>query len=739
MASLHPSVSELLARLRLRIRAHVVVETFAILLLTGVATFWAGLALDRFFEPAAAVRTVAWCLFGVAVVAVVAWWGVRRLAVPLDDSKLAQLLESHCPEIGDQLSTAIDLQNERLGMHEELVARSQRSAAEVAEGFRESRVLNYRWLRRMTSAALAGVASLFALAIFAPQIWSVYTQRLALADVAWPRSVELTIEGFSKNADGVWVRKVARNDDVPLRVAARLSDGLRDPRRVQIRYRWQSGGRGRDEFTRVGNAEASGQRQQDYAYVFERIADSVDFELRGGDGRLRPLRLEVVDRPKVLSLALEVEYPRYLQRTNRSLEVGPKLELPEGTRGTIVGRASKPLSRVVVRGGDDQTIECHVEQNTFRLSLPTVTDDMAWNIELSDDDGIGSIEPFSLLVASRRDEVPQVSAERQGIGSAATAIAVVPLQIAVSDDNRLASAWIELQSTGGAALRVPLTENKTLTNNLSTRYEVDLRALRTPGGEAPPFELAVGDRLSIDVQATDAYDLGDEPHVGAARKIQIEIVSEEELLARLARVELNLRQTFESVADKLIVLYEDLDDLQPASPAGQDLGAIDPADALAVVDLDDEAPGVAASEQLAIVRSRLAESARQLSTETLGVGQSFSDIELQLENNRVENEELRDRIARRIAKPLLELGADLEAKVAGSITQVSGEPATLSAARRATQQAVRDAEAILREMQGLENYNEVIAMLRDLIAEENKLKEKTQQQERDSVRNLLFD
>ncbi len=739
MASLHPSITELLDRLRLRIRTHLVLETLALVALLLIAIFWIGLATDWYIETSRNVRSVGWLLVAIAAGGVIAWWGIRRLCVPLGDERLAQLLEHHFPELGDQLSTAIDLSSTTEGMHDELVARTQREAADTAAGFREWRALNDAKLRRLGGGALAGVLSIFALAIFAPGVWSVFTQRLALADTPWPRSVELSIDDFARDAEGRWARKVARNDDVALRVKALLTDGLRDPKRVQIRYRWQSGGRGRDEFIRIGNAEASGSTTQEYAYQFERIADTVDFEIRGGDGRIRPLRLEVVERPKVVELAIEVDYPDYLDRGDRTLEVGPRIELPEGTQGVVVGRTNKPLKSVDVAASfEDIEAIATVRDHDFRVVLPKLIDDGSLKIELVDEDGIGSREPFTVAISTRRDELPQVSALRDGIGTAATVVAQLPLEIEITDDNRLADAWVCMSTAQMPARKISLTGGRKLAAALATREVIDLRALRSADSD-DPFDLSVGDLLTIEVAARDAYDLAGEPHIGTARKIQIEIVSEEELLARLARSELNLRQTFEAIADKLIVMYDDLEKLAPIAPNDAGLGSANGATAMQVVDTEEQPTPASGFFELDLAKSRLTETARQLSTETLGVGEGFREVYDQLQNNRVENEELLDRIGNRIAEPLARLGDELTSKVAASIEAVSDEPSTRSAARRATQQAVGDAEAILREMQGLENYNEVIALLRELINQQNDLSEKTKEEQKNQLRDLLLE
>src|SRR5690606_34505717 len=140
---------------------------------------------------------------------------------------LALLLERRYPELADRLSTAVDmrrLRQETEQLHPELVQCTRHEAAQVAEHLDLGDALNHNYLRRIAAGAVLLALSIVVLAIVAPGVWQTYTQRIALAPDAWPRTVDLSVDGFEPDGRGGWIRKVPRNSDVALAVQASLAE-----------------------------------------------------------------------------------------------------------------------------------------------------------------------------------------------------------------------------------------------------------------------------------------------------------------------------------------------------------------------------------------------------------------------------------------------------------------------------------------------------------------------------------
>lgn len=711
--------------------------------------FWGGLALDWMFEPQPQVRLVIHALIVVAMAATLVWWGLRRWLVALSDRSLALLVERKYPQVDDAFSVAVDLHKSQLSddqVHPELASRTLHEAGQIARSLDTEDLLNQIRLNRFALLAGGLALSIIGLALGLPRVWDTYTQRLALSPESWPRTIDLSIDGFEPDGQGGFLRKVARNSDTPLVVRASLSDGLKAPDRVVIRYRWEGGRRGQDDLVRIGDAAPGRDANQRYEYLFERIASDVEFDIRGGDDRLRRLRLEVVERPKVTGLELVCEFPNYLQRSNRTLTAGPRIELPEGTHTFAQGAANKPLAevrwRTVVQ--DDESPQFSSSTTAeFKTNIELDTRDVEFEVELVDHDGIVSAEPFRVTLASRRDQQPQVLATRDGIGTAVTTRARLPIELSIEDDYAVDSAWLDVRRDDVQLTRQAVQIAPGSLGEVISLATVDLQLLSQSHPDDPAYAFAEGEQLTIVAGAQDRYDLDDSDRSSMARPLSFEIVTEDELMARLASSEQNLRQTFESLADKLVLLYDSLEKLgEQASGATTSIASN--SDLLVVDDptlpspTDDDIETETNNGRLARDVGRLTESARQIGAEVLGVAAGFEDIHAQLENNRIENSELSDRISNRIAAPLRRLGESRMQAVAERIAVIAtGDPVSL--AMDETRQAIVEVEALLREMQGLENYNEVIAMLRDIIRQQEQIQLKTKEEQKSELKNLLLD
>ena len=116
------------------------------------------------------------------------------------------------------------------------------------------------------------------------------------------------------------MRKGARGSDVDVIVRAQAADRL--PEVVDLRWRVaQSGGlgqrpagglRGNWHVDRMGSRGGVLADGQAFGHVLKAVNDSLDLEIRGGDARLRNLRIEVLDPPALEKLLITSTPPDYL-------------------------------------------------------------------------------------------------------------------------------------------------------------------------------------------------------------------------------------------------------------------------------------------------------------------------------------------------------------------------------------------------------------------------------------------
>ncbi len=131
--------------------------------------------------------------------------------------------------------------------------------------------------------------------------------------------------------------------------------------------------------------------------------------------------------------------------------------------------------------------------------------------------------------------------------------------------------------------------------------------------------------------------------------------------------------------------------------------------------------------------------------ETAGVADGFDEIVAELINNRVDTEELKERLEQGIAEPLKSISGELlprlEQRLAAAQTAYEASAASaaepLAAAKAEADGVLKAMQAVLDRMLELESYNELVELLRGIVNDQQQLKEKTQQQQREKLRGLI--
>jgi hypothetical protein len=115
-----------------------------------------------------------------------------------------------------------------------------------------------------------------------------------------------------------------------------------------------------------------------------------------------------------------------------------------------------------------------------------------------------------------------------------------------------------------------------------------------------------------------------------------------------------------------------------------------------------------------------------------------------LDNNRIDNSELKDRLQTRIADPLKRLGEERLPELDQGLELIRTAAADDNARRAAVEGAVKQADGILIEMQRvldqmmeLESLNEAVALLREIIATQDQVTEETKRRRTEKARQLL--
>ncbi len=748
------AVRQLLNSVRWRIRAYVWLQWLAALAIVLGAVFWIGLLVDWLFEPSIEVRRVA--IFAVAAggLWVTYRYLLRRAFVPIADASAAVLLERQFPQLGDHLLTAVHIAAPRdhgLDYHPDLIAETQRTAASAVTQVRPGELFNSRPLvRALASALLLGI-SIAGLAIGASETFGFWVKRIGLSPEPWPRRVSLEVVGFPLDAEGNRVQKLAQEDDFELLVHAR-TDTHTAPDEVEIRYRLADGRRGRDSMIRVGDALPGRDEFQAFRYQFKRVASDMTFDVIGGDDRVRDLQLRVVDRPELTSIELECEYPKYLSRELRRLRVTGGMRIPEGTRLTVHVESSKPLATATIHTAenpqDAQVPLPEVGSKQLRWEYGTLTGDDVLLLRVTDTDGVACREPYRVSISAVTDELPQVAVRLAGIGTAITPEAMIPLVGKVTDDYGLNRVWYEYQVDGGASESRPVArglENELMLN----RFDIfDARAKEVASG-GRPLELKPGQKMTLSLKASDRYDLSDKPRAGSSPPFVLDVVTVAELLAQIERRELALRQRYEAIYEKMtdtrnllarVEFGESAEDgASESTPKEAPEGA---ATSAAVEEPTDNGARTQARRRLRVAGSL--QNVIQATDEVAGVAEGFDDLHDQLTNNRIDNPDLKSRLREQIAQPLHrisenrlpELSAQLKL-VEEQVPDVQKGPVELVKSLAKADEVLVEMKQVLDHMLELETYNEVVALLRGIISDQDEINRRTKDRQKEKLRGLF--
>ncbi|MCA9267865.1 MAG: hypothetical protein KDA41_05315, partial [Planctomycetales bacterium] len=321
----------------------------------------------------------------------------------------------------------------------------------------------------------------------------------------------------------------------------------------------------------------------------------------------------------------------------------------------------------------------------------------------------------------------------------------------IADDYWLDRAWLDVQTADGASRVFPLpferggfdaaqAEQWKLKDGDNVHHWIDLRDQRTRADS--PFVLKPGDKISITVYAADRCDLDgfhpkDNPHVGVGDRVQLDVVTPDDLIVILERRELELRRRLEQVVEETTQMRDSLARVRSDFVAGDS-----PADGAASVEGAAVEPGD--KPQSPEEQARRADALRKLHVqrsvnqseksrgETQGVGLNLLDVVEQIENNRLDTEDRKERLQNQVAGPLLALAevdfVELDKRLAELNRQVASAELDRPAAQAAAEAAIAQNDQILLKLDGvlqkmldIESFNEIIEYVRALLEEQDEV------------------
>lgn len=780
---LDPRLALLLDNLRSRVRRYVVWDSVLAIAAVMLSAFWIGLALDYLpvwlggTEMPRLARTIWLVAVAAMVLGIIGWMLIGRLRRPLPDDSLALLVERHHPSLAGRLVTAVQLNRPgRTGDSHSLalLEHVHREAAASIDQVDPNRV--FRWQPLMRKAMIAGPLLLMSigLVIISPGAFARAASRLTLlSDEPWPRRADLEMVGIelpivsAASADAPprlvpfgddGVVRLPRGSNPALRIRAE-AEAAELPIVCTVYYRTDGGGEGnerRESIRGQSNMRRVGRIVDGYqSFVLDGpplagLSDSMTISVRGLDDRLDDYRIEAVTPPVITGMNVNVRYPNYLRGPGSGpfdLQTAYQsgLRIAEGSDVTMVATSTRPLgeTEVVLDTVNDADVDYEVDYSDDRREMRLMIRDfrVATTVSLvpADRDGISAQAPYRYFLGVVLDEPPEIKLRLSGIGSAVTPIAKIPITATVQDDygvDVLSVSVAPSPRTDDGALPTDAPEkvasrNPKLDRGGKASIELDLRDLITDGELSP---LVPGGAINVVGEASDRYDLG-EPHLSRGEVFRLEVVTPEQLLARLERQELALRARLEQTIDETRNLRDTLNLLRRGFGEDEPVGEED-------VETADDETRLVQIRRLRVQQSGL--QAAKTSEELSGIAASLDDILLEMVNNRVDSIDRQERIGLGVRDPLRQIVDDPLTRLRDQIVDVERAVGDADLATSKIGTAIETADEVLlrltevlEKMLDLESYNEILDIFRELIDDQEKLLEDTKSERKKGVLDLF--
>jgi len=692
--------------LRQRARRGILTEalglSLAVLVIYAAVTYM----IDRGLRLEVPFRVALFGVMAYSVARILRERMIRPMRVRLNDDEMAMAVERQSPELRQALISSMQF-DRVLGSSERVVESKELMSAVVADvhgrlsqlpfaaALDARRMRRYAWLASFSLALFIGWGIADGQSL---RLWAL--RNIAMSTVEWPRYTKLTF----LDADSGTIR-LPQGDPYTVRIG--IAGPV--PDQVFLSYDFASGESGTEPMSRTGDGH--------YTLTLEALLEDATLRAEGGDGLSDPLNIEIVERPRIEDVQVQVVYPPYM---DKDVETVPATEgevrLLRGSVLRLAGRSHKPIAAAFARLGDEDEIPMTLAADGHAFSgelSPEVGGILLLNV--LDTDQLGAGSPPRLLLRVVDDKPPRIELKLRGISSLVTAQARLPGDLTVKDDFGLtevgggirviidspSSRPKDRDPAAGPPPEIPFEESDVIYSTglqrgmvrYETRASIDLKQFNAvPDADDQDNMIRPGMLLSMRYWATDNYGPGD-PHETLGEEMSFRVVTRDKLIAELRRRQVEQRLELQRVRDDernaLLALSETL------SPTAEDPRA----------------------RQARARFKTLARKQQALGRRCKFVGETYQRILWEYENNRIWEPSKTREIAALTSIPLASLAKGPFPQTSRQVGEFSdtGNEDLRSEAIDAYKQILARLEAIIKVMEQAETLAALLEQLRGVI------------------------
>jgi hypothetical protein len=689
--------------------------------------------LDYLFNLPVLPRLV-FLLGAIGAMGYVAWrYIVRPLTSKASLGDVASYLERVFPDFDDHLRSTVDFVTHEVPGSETMKRRVVAEADRRAAGVDMGQALATRPV--LMANIIGGAALLLFLALLwlAGPLAGIAGNRLVGGDAKWPRAQKIEMINPLP-------AKVAAGQRVDLRMKV---EGYKKGMRATVYVKYDNGSVQKQLMNENGDGT--------YNVAVDARGEKMSVWIGAGDDKTDPQTVAVVPPLAIQKVEAIVTPPAYAKLSASTVNLS---EAP----GTVVYGSTvqlkvtfnKPLLtglpvnfEPVKAEAKPPAIQWTGEANRGDVALGTfvATESLRFHLKAQDTDHFqnAGLEEYELVV--RPDQNPTVIIENPRRNEDRTANSFVKLEALAEDDFDISTMTLVVDRLGEKKMHaeIPLAGWQKTDAAGSDRkrfraaYTWELKDLKDAEGKS--FDLKPGDVLEYLVRVTDNYEYNGAKHEPAVSgKLKIQIISQEQLNQQIINALQTVGEEIKRTKGRQDTTKEETKNLQEGS---KEKPEIDTGDRTALNRINDQ-------------QSTIASQTKQLAGKV-------GEIEKRLEENRAENQELKN-ISADVKNNLNNTAEQPMSQAAQKLTEAAnkadpkasktpdgktdpqkqqqnqqGRNDAMAQAQQKQQQASDQLGKALEKMNNLGTFEQMIQRVREALAEQQKLSEQLKEAGKETI------
>ncbi|MFQ5928975.1 MAG: DUF4175 family protein [Acidobacteriota bacterium] len=391
--------------------------------------------------------------------------------------QVARFLEERHPELEERLSTAVEIEGSVSQVHPELRRLITHDARRQLAKISKPRLY---YPQKSLASLLALFSSLLIFGFLFLRGPDVFPYSLNKIFRGWYDQSQSPLYLVVVTPGSVTVGKRA-----DLEIRARL-EGF-DSEKVQLVARYEN--QPQWEETAMRPDPQGG----DFVFIFFDIRDRIDYYVKADGIQSEIYTIEVSEIPRVESLKVVLQFPRYAGLPSVTLEDEGDIRALVGTEAEIFVHTDQPVHAGMIKLEKGGEVPLQVLGPQQLRGTLKITQDDYYRIHLQDQENFWNPASDEYLIEALQDQPPIVNFTRPGRDQRVTNIEEVFTQIKVEDDYGVARLALRFSVNGEPEQKAQLNYPKA-SRSFSTSHTFYLEE----------FDLEPGDFVSYYAEASDA-------------------------------------------------------------------------------------------------------------------------------------------------------------------------------------------------------------------------------------------